>query len=137
VIYRYVAPPKPELPEGDNVIVVPEEEGTPVTVWTHANGMTTYLHRERHDYHAAERMIAAIQDWLDSDRDEFIGLPNSQFPDFPVWASRDSLTKGTLHFHDATVHSPIAVERQSGKHIIVPMGDGQIRLPKHGPGKRQ
>jgi hypothetical protein len=136
-VVGYAAPPEPETAEGDGVIEIPEEEGTPVTVLTVENGMTVYLHRERWDAAAADHYATAIDSWLNASDENFLGLPGAQHPDEWVWVSRHTLLT-CMHLHDAVVMSPLAVQKQrGGKRIIVPMGDGQIEMPGHGPGKRR
>ena len=134
-IIEYVEPPVPEIPEGP-VIEIPEEEGTPVTIFTHDNGMTSYLHRARHDWHAADQYAEKIQNWLMRTHEEFIGLPSSQHPTECTWFTRHTIRNG-FHLHDAVSPSPIAV-RKAGRQrqIVVPMGDGVVQIPQHGPGKR-
>jgi hypothetical protein len=136
-VVEYVAPPPPPVPEGDKVIEIPEQEGTPVTVLTVENGMTIYLHRERHDVTAADHYAKAVGDWLNLGAPGgFIGLPSAQNPDAWCWISEHTC-RTCMHFHDATVLSPLAVQKRAGQRIIVPMGDGQIEIPGHGPGKRK
>jgi hypothetical protein len=134
---EYVAPPKPEKPEGV-VIEIPEDQGESVTVITHENGMTSYLHREPWDWDAADRYVQAIQEWMNDNPDEwFIGLPVAQHPEEHCWFGRDTLEKA-FHIRDAVVQSPLAVPRTSRqRQIVVPMGDGVARIPQHGEGKRR
>lgn len=136
---EYITPPKPEPVEGDNVIEIPEKEGTPVVIITHENGMTNYLFRESWDYDAAARYVAAIQEWAYGGvymQEIFIGLPLSINRDESIWFSRLTLEK-TLNIHNNVVTSPLAVHESRGKSIVVPMGEGTVKIPIHGDGKRK
>lgn len=140
---EYEAPPVPaipEQPEGTAAIAIPEEEGTPVTVFTHENGMTTYLHREAHHWGAAAEYAGMVETWMSNHpAAQLLGLPNSQHPAEPVWVPRYTLER-MMHLHDAVVRSPLATERVGGlggKTIYVPMGDGVAEIAAHGPGKRR
>jgi hypothetical protein len=138
-VVGYEAPPLPAAAEGDNVIRIPEEEGTPATILTTEGGLRIFLHREAHDMAAADHYAKAASDFLNTPTEEageYLGFPTAQRPDLWTWISRRTLER-CLHFHDETVASPIAKQKMAGRQIVVPMGDGMAKITGHGPGKRR
>jgi hypothetical protein len=135
---EYVAPPVPEKPEpkeGERVIEIAEEQGHPTVNGSWENGVTFHLHREQHDWGAAERYAAAISQWLNNGDGEFLGLPPASMPDEPMWVSRQALLK-VLNLHDDVSLSPLVNEkpgRLGGSRIVVP----GTTIPVHGTGKRR
>jgi hypothetical protein len=138
---EYVAPPVPEVPElkeGEKAIEIAESQGHPTVNGSWSNGVTFHLHRESHDWGAAERYAAAISQWLNSsseDTGEFLGLPPASMPTEPMWVTRAALL-GVLNLHDDVSISPLVNEkpgRLGGSRIVVP----GTAIPVHGVGKRR
>jgi hypothetical protein len=138
---EYVAPPVPEKAEpkeGEKIIEIAEEQGHPTVNGSWGNGITFHLHRESHDWGAAERYAAAISRWLADPRyqeEAFLGLPPASMPTEPMWVTREALLH-ILNLHDDVSLSPLTNEkpgRLGGSRIVVP----GTTIPMHGSGKRR